>query len=215
MITWHRYYRAQPDQGDAFARLLRAAMKRALAALTTAGRVSWWGIAEQLSHNDDSWTHLLWVDLADWAAVEGFADALAGTELPAAVARDVVLRHTVQPGAPTRIEPKYLVLHMHWIRRGHDDDALALFNEWALPVFEELAEAGKVGAWAQMAEDTAVTGDWRFLVRYPITGLAVLDDVATSLMKFEMPRLKSFEVRLMEMSERNYRGQILRILYAA
>lgn len=215
MITWHRYYRAQPGQGDAFARLLRAAVEPALGALTTAGRGSGWGIAVQLTHNDDSWTHLLWVDFADWAAVEGFADTLARTELPASVARDVVLRHTVHPEAPPRVDAKYLVFHMHWIRRGHDDDALALFNEWAKPVFEELAEAGRVGAWAQMAEDTAVTGDWRFLVRYPIAGLAVLDDVAASLTKFEMARLKSFEVRLMEMSERNYRGQILRILHAA
>jgi len=31
--------------------------------------------------------------------------------------------------------------------------------------------------------------------------------------KFEMPRLKSFELRLREMSERNYRGQILRVLH--
>lgn len=140
---------------------------------------------------------------------------LHAAQLPAEVARDVFLRHTVQPETRSTVTPRYIAIHMHWIRRGHEDDALALFHEWAKPVFVELAEAGKVGAWAQMMEDTAVTGDWRCLVRYPITGLSVLDDVATSLTQFEMPRLKGFEIRLREMSERNYRGQILRVLHAA
>ncbi|MFL5537851.1 MAG: hypothetical protein ACJ8J0_02610, partial [Longimicrobiaceae bacterium] len=39
---------------------------------------------------------------------------------------------------------------------------------------------------------------------------ATLNAVFDALMKFEMPRLNDFELRLREMSERNDRGQLLR-----
>lgn len=214
MITWIRYYRAQQEQDDELANLLREAAQPALASLSADGRVPGWGVAVPLSRNDDSWTHMLWADFADWAAVDAFVDTVMGMRLPAATARDVFLRHTVQPQTRSAVRPRYIAMHMHWIRRGHDDDALALFHEWARPVFEELAAAGRVGEWAQMVEDTAVTGDWRYLVRYPITELSVLDEVFAELMKFEVGRLKGFEHRLREMSERNYRGQILRVLHS-
>jgi hypothetical protein len=215
MITWIRYYRAQPDRDAELAPLLRPAADPVLGTLSAEGKVRGWGIGAPLSQNDDWWTHLAWIDFANWGAVDGFVDTLVGAQLPAAVARDVFLRHTVEPDAPSTVRPRYVAMHMHWIKRGHEDDALALFHEWARPLFVELAAAGKVGAWAQMMEDTAVTGDWRCLVRYPITDLSVLDDVMTSLPQFEMPRLKGFEIRLREMSERNYRGQILRVLHSA
>lgn len=215
MITWLRYYRAHTDRDDEVAPLLRDAAQPVLATLSAERKVAAWGIAAPLSQLDDGWTHLLWVDFANWGAVDAFVETLLGAQLPAAVARDVFLRHTVEPETRSTMKARYIVFHMHWIRRGHDEDALALFHEWAKPVFVELAGAGRIGAWAQMAEDTAVTGDWRYLVRFPIAELAVLDDVMTSLMTFDMPRLKSFEVRLREMSERNYRGQLLRVLHSA
>jgi len=215
MITWIRYYRVQSGKDDELARKLRTAAQPGLETLASEKKVLGWGVAVPLSQNDDSWTHLLWVDFADWAAVDAFVDTLTNLELQAAVARDVFLRHMAEPDAPSAVKARYVAVHMHWITRGRDEDALALFHEWAKPVFVELAEAGKVGAWALMTEDTAVTGDWRYLVRYPITELAVLDDVTTTLMKFEMPRLMSFELRLREMSGQNYRGQIWRVLHSA
>lgn len=216
MITWIRYYRVQPGQDDEFLRQLRDAIQPMADRLSAQEKVFGWVIAAPLSRNDDWWTHLAWVDFADWAAVDAFVGTLVGADLPADVARDVFLRHLVDPETRSAVKPRYVAFALHWIKRGHDDDALALFNEWAKPVFLELAAAGKVGNWALMVEDTAIAGDWRYLDRYPISELGVLDDVFASLMKnFEMPRLKSFELRLNEMSEQNYRGQILRVLHSA
>jgi hypothetical protein len=49
-----------------------------------------------------------------------------------------------------------------------------------------------------MVENTAVTRRMVYLV-----------------LKFEMPRLKSFDLRLTGISERNHRGEIQRVLHSA
>ena len=206
-LTWIRYYRGPSERHDDFARLLRDNVQRA------AG--SGWGVAVPLSHNDDPWTHMVWVDLASWAAVEALVVAMDGVER-GSVLRDGAFRRIVQGEARSTVTPRYVVMAMHWIRRGDDDDALVLFNDWAKPVFTELTATGQVGDWSLLVEEFVISGSWRYMTWYPISDIGALDAVVASLMNFGLARLKSFEQRLNLMStEQFYRGQIARVLYSS
>lgn len=206
-LTWVRYYAA----GDA-ADFNRAPFEKLLAEKKIVG----WGVLAPATHIGDPWTRVVFVSATDWAALEAVASAFAADRvtLPNGV-HDVVLRHVVQSTAPPAAKPKYVVVNTHPITRGRDSDALSLFNEWAKPVFLDLASKGKVGPWGLSAQNVVVDNQWTYMVWYFLADLSALDDVNKALAGVAASRLETYERRLREMSEDDYRGQLLRVVYMA
>lgn len=206
-LTWVRYY-ASGDAAD----INRAPFEKLLAEKKIIG----WGVLAPATHIGDPWTRIVFVSVADWAALDAVAGAFAADRvtLPSGV-HDVVLRHVVQSATPPAAKPRYVVVNTHPITRGRDSDALALFNEWAKPVFLDLASKGKVGPWGLSAQNVVVDNEWTYMVWYFLSDLSALDDVNKALAGVAPSRLETYERRLREMSEDDYRGQLLRVVHMA
>ncbi len=235
-LTWLRYYTVVPGKDAEFLRMLRETHDSMLTGLIAEKKVTNWGIAVPLSHNEETWTHLVYISASDWSGIdavvnkadavmaalpeadrkriaEGFPTALAPNGL-----HDTVLRHTVQSQVvpPKDFKLRYLVINEHPIAPGRDVDAVQLFNEWAKPILADLEAKGRVGPWGQSVQDIVVGEDWTFLVWYFLPDLAALDDVTNSLMALGPQRLRSYWLRLSDMQEKKpFRGQILRVIHAA
>lgn len=206
-LTWVRYYGAG-DPAD----FNRAPFDKFLAEKKIIG----WGVLAPATHIGDPWTRVVFVSVANWAALDAVASAFATDRvtLPNGV-HDVVLRHAVQSSTIPAAKPKYVVVNTHPITRGRDSDALALFNEWAKPVFLDLESKGKVGPWGLSAQNYVVDNQWTYMVWYFLADLSALDDVSKALAGLGAPKLETYERRLREMSEDDYRGQLLRVVYMA
>ena len=204
--TWMRHYKTAPD-----VRMLREPLDRLLAEK----KITAYGVLAPFTHIGDPWTHIVYVSVADWASIEGVGQALdvMRASRPDDV-HDVILRHAIQAQTPSTVKPKYVVLNRHPVSRGRDADAYALFNEWALPVFTELAAKNRVGNWAQLVQTVVLDNEWTYLVWYFLPDLGALDDITAALGKMGGSKLGTFERRLREMSEDDYRGQIMRVVYA-
>lgn len=205
--TWMRHYKSAPD-----VRMLREPLDRLLAEKKITG----FGVLAPFTHIGDPWTHIVYVSAADWSSMEGVGQALDVMRAanPADI-HDVIVRHAIQADAPSTVKPKYVVMNHHPVTRGRDADAYALFNEWAKPVFVDLAAKNRIGNWAQLVQTVVLDNEWTYLVWYFLPDLGALDEVTNELVKMGPSRLNTFERRLREMSEDDYRGQIMRVVYSA
>lgn len=205
--TWMRHYKSAPD-----VRMLREPLDKLLAEKKITG----YGVLAPFTYIGDPWTHVVYVSTADWAsmdAVGGALDVMRASK-PDDV-HDVILRHAIQNETASTVKPKYVVINRHPVVRGRDGDAYALFNEWAKPVFTELAAKNRIGAWGQLIQTVTLDNEWTYLVWYFLPDLGALDDVTAALGQMGPSRLGTFERRLREMSEDDYRGQIMRVVYSA
>jgi len=205
--TWMRHYKSAPD-----VRMLREPLDKLLAEKKITG----YGVLAPFTYIGDPWTHIVYVSAADWAALDGVGSALdvMRAARPDDI-HDVILRHNVQSDTASTIKPRYAVLNRHPVSRGRDADALALFNEWAKPVFTHLAARNRIGYWGQAIQTIALDNEWTYLVWYFLPDLSALDDVMADLGQMGPSKLGTFERRLREMSEDDYRAQIMRVVYSA
>lgn len=235
-LTWLRYYTVVPGKDAEFLRMLRETQDGMLASLIAEKKVTNWGVAVPLSHNETTWTHLQYISVSDWSGIEAVmnkaqammaslseadrnrvADLFVTGIAPNGV-RDSVLRHTVRSEKvpPKDFKLRYLVINEHPIAPGREVDAVQLFNEWAKPIFVDLESKGRVGPWGQSRQDIVIQDGWTFLVWYFLNDLGGLDDVTNSLMALPPQTLRSYWLRLSDMQEKKpYRGQILRVIHAA
>ena len=232
-LTWLRYYEAQPGKEEAFTKALSEASKATFADLIAQKKVVAWGIAVPFSHTGESWTHVAYVALADWSAVEAMDRAFAAADAKLSPAelkkmddmfssslkpgsiRDVVLRHIMQgPPSNMTVPPKYIGVDLYTVKSGRDEDAVGLFNEWAKPIFGDLATKGKLGPWGVSGQSVVTTLGWTHMVWFFMNDLSALDDSRAATMALGPMKLKGFDVRMRDLSEpEKYRGQILRIVY--
>lgn len=213
-LSWLRYYTAQPGKEEALTELLKEAAGNKLA-----GKVTTWGIAVPLSHTDEGWTHLMYAGVRDWKSIEhleaAFASEAKRTPLVATNGiRDSVLVHLVRSETPPAFKPKYLVVNEHPIKVGRENDAIALFNEWAKPVFVDLASRGKIAAWGHSAQNIVIHEGWTRMVWYFVSDLSALDEVNKSLAALPPQQLRSYWLRLDDMSTGPFQGQVLRVVHS-
>ena len=206
-LTWMRHYKTPQDT-----RMLREPLDKLLAEKKITG----WGILAPYTNIGDPWVQIVYVSTVDWASLEAVGTALdvVRASRPDDI-HDVVLRHTIQSEGAPKAKPQFVVINRHPVARGRDTDAFALFNEWAKPVFLDLQAKGRVGPWAQMIQSVVLDNEWTYLVWYFMPDLSTLDDVTKLLMDMGFSRLGTFERRLREMSEDDYRGQIMRVVHFA
>jgi hypothetical protein len=231
-FTWLRFYQVAPGKDADFLRLLNDSSKATFDRLTADGKVVAWGVAVPLIHNDEPWTHVVYVGLQDWAAAEAMVTSLEASDANLAPAdmkrmgemamstiapgsvRDVILRHLSQSDTPPSAKPKYIGVDYYTVKQGRNGDALALFNEWAKPMFSGLAAQGKLGPWGFSTQDN--TGGYTHMVWYFMSDLAATDQSDAAMMAMDPMKLRGFDVRLRDLSEpEKHRTQLLRIVQSA
>lgn len=219
-MTWVRYYTIERGKGADFNRLVQENMRPVLDGLRKEQKILDWGLAVPITMNGDPWTHALYIAMPDWSAAEALDQAIdkAGATMTPEVARrtgelamsiaaerDVILRHHVQSATPPRAKPKYIVADVHRIKPGREADALALFNEWAKPMFTDLAAKGDVDLWGFSSHGVAVgvTGaaDWTHMVWYFLHDLGAMESVIAANERVEPRTAQGWWVRLRDMSE--------------
>ncbi|MGZ5445315.1 MAG: hypothetical protein ACXW5U_30090 [Thermoanaerobaculia bacterium] len=231
-MTWVRYYHVERGKNAEFMRLAHDTFKPVLDDLRKNQKILDWGLAVPITMNGDPWTHVLYIAMPDWSGVEALDQAIdkAQTAMTPEVAkrtgelsmsiaesRDVILRHLVQSTTEPRAKPKYIVADTHRIKPGREGDALQLFNEWAKPLFMDLAAKGDVDMWGFSAHGVAVgvtnAGDWTHMVWYFLHDLGAMEAVIKANERVEPRTMQGYWVRLRDLSEANVRReQVWRIV---
>jgi hypothetical protein len=227
-LTWLRFYQVTPGKDADFMRLLDSS-KAMLDKLIAEKKVVGWGVAVPLTHTEELWTHVVYVGLADWAAAEALVKGFEASDaqLPAAEmkrmgemamasikpgsVRDVILHHIAQSEAPPMAPPKYIGVDYYTVKQGRHGDAVALFNEWAKPMFTEQATKGKLGPWGFSTQTES--GDYTHMVWYFMSDLGALDESDAAMKAMDPMKLRGFDVRLRDLSEpEKHRTQLLQLI---
>ena len=235
-LTWIRYYEAQPGKETELGQLLISSTKSTMDKLIADKIVAAYGIVVPLSYNTETWTHAVYITVADWTSYEAFRNGAMAAHMampPADIKkmeeglmaalrphsnRDVMLRHVSQalPTAPPAARPKYIGIDTYVIKQGRFEDATGLFNEWAKPVFSDVASKGKFGPWGLSTQEMVTMPGWTHMVWYFMTDLAAIDQLNAASMSLGAMKLKGYDVRLRDMSEpEKHQGQLLRIIHQA
>ena len=228
-LTWLRFYQVTPGKDADFMRLLNDSSKAMFDKLIAEKKVAGWGVAVPLTHNDEPWTHVVFVGLADWAAAEALVKGIEASDAQLSAAemkrmgelamssirpgsvRDIILHHIAQSDTPPMAPPKYIGVDYYTIKQGRHGDAVALFNEWAKPMFTELASKGKFGPWGFSSQNYA--DGYTHMVWYFMSDLTALDETDAAMKALDPMKLRGFDVRLRDMSEpEKQRTQLLRVI---
>lgn len=231
-MTWVRYYQVERGKDADFMRLAHDAFKPVLDDLKKNNKIVDWGVAIPITHTADPWTHVLYIGMPDWSGAEALDQAIdkaqasmtpevakrtAALSMSIAASRDVILRHLVQSATEPKAKPKYIVTDTHKVKPGREGDALQLFNEWAKPMFLDLAAKGEVDLWGFSAHGVAVgvtdAGDWTHMVWYFLHDLGAMEAVIKANEMVEPRTMQGYWVRLRDMSEASARReQVWRIV---
>ncbi len=236
-LTWIRYYEALPGKEAELGQLLISSTRSAMDKLIADKIVAAYGIVVPLSYNTETWTHAVYITVADWTSYEAFRNGVMAAHMalpPADIKkveegfraalrphsnRDVMLRHVSQaplPAAPPSARPKYIGIDYYTIKPGRFEDATGLFNEWAKPLFTGVASTGKFGPWGLSTQEMVTMPGWTHMVWYFMSDLGVLDQLNAATMALGPMKLKGYDVRLRDMSEpEKHSGQLLRIVHQA
>ena len=215
-MTWVRYYEIERGKDDDFMRLANEAFKPVLEDLRTKNKVLDWGVVVPFTQNSDPWTHALYMAMPDWSGAEALDQAIdkamasmspevakrnAGFAMSVVRSKDVILRHIDQTTTPPTSRPKYIMVETHKIKPGRDGDAAQLFNDWAKPMFTELAAKGAIGPWGFSSHGVAGAADWTHMVWYFLPDAGNLEAVIAANDAIEARKRQGFMVRYMDMSE--------------
>ena len=230
-LTWLRFYQVPPGKDAEFMRLLNDSSKSVFDKLIADKQVVGWGVAVPLTHNDEPWTHVVYVGLTDWAAADALVKAtdpsdaklspaemkrmgeMAMSSIAPGSVRDVILHHIVQSEVPPMAPPKYIGVDFYTVKQGRAGDAVALFNEWGKPMFTSLATKGKLGPWG-FSTQTSMPG-YTHMIWYFMSDLGAMDQSDDAMKAMDPMKLRGFDVRLRDLSEpEKYRTQLLRIIQA-
>ncbi|HEV7239300.1 MAG TPA: hypothetical protein VGQ36_08680 [Thermoanaerobaculia bacterium] len=225
-MTWVRYYQVDRGKDADFMRLAHDAFKPVLDDLRKNNKIVDWGMAIPFTKTADPWTHMLYIAMTDWNGAEALDQAIVqaqGSMTPAVAkrtaelsmsvvaSRDVILRHLVRSETQPKAMSKYIVTDTHKIKRGREGDALQLFNEWAKPMFLDLAANGHGDRWGFSAHGVAVgvtdSPDWTHMVWYFIHDLGAMEAVIHINEVIEPRKMQGWWVRLQDMSEGNVRRE--------
>jgi hypothetical protein len=214
-ITWIRYYEVERGREADFLRFVREAVSPVLQPMVASKAAVAWGVAVPLTRDDETWTHVVYVGLPDWSGVDRVATALepAGA-LASSVRRqhDVVLRHLSQGGTQAAM-PKYINYETYVIKPGRTGEAVALYNEWAKPMFISPAVAAKVPIWGFSAQGVDSSEPWTHMTWEFLSDLTAIDTMDDAMDAMEPRKLQGFDVRLRDLSEPDkHRSQILRLI---
>ena len=229
-MTWVRTYTVEYGREADFLRLIREETKPIFDALLKENKIAGWGVAVPVTHSSDPTTHLVYAALPDWGGADDVANAIEKAnaamtpadmkrmgELASSIRqgsmRDIILRHVVQTTTAPASQPRYIRTDTHVIKTGREGDAVQLFNEWAKPIFVDLAAKGTVSVWGLSVHGVPDGGQdgWTHMVWYFMPDMAGQDVIDT--INEGSARTKGYWLRLWDMSvPEKYRGTVYRII---
>lgn len=215
-MTWVRYYEVERGKDEQFMRLVGETFKPVLEDLRARNKVLDWGVGVPFTQNGDPWTHALYMAMPDWSGAEALDQAIDKAQasmtpetakrvgegfMVVQQSRDVILRHIEQAATPPTSRPKYIMVETHKIKAGRDGDATQLFNEWAKPMFTDLAAKGTIGPWGLSSHGVAGAADWTHMVWYFLPDVGNIEAVIAANDAIEARKRQGYMVRYMDMSE--------------
>jgi len=215
-MTWVRYYQVERGKDADFMRLAHDVFKPVLDDLKKSNKILDWGMVVPLTQNDDPWTHALYIAMPDWGGAEALDQAIDKAQssmtpemnkrtdqlaMSVLDSHDVILRHLAQATTPPTSKPKYIMVETHKIKAGRDGDAMQLFNDWAAPMFTDLASKGTIGPWGFSGHGIAGAAEWSHMVWYFMPDLGNLEKVIAANDAIEARKRQGFMVRYLDMSE--------------
>ncbi|HEX6099732.1 MAG TPA: hypothetical protein VF432_25685 [Thermoanaerobaculia bacterium] len=217
-MTWLRYYHVERGKSAEFMQLAREQFKPVLDGLQKAGKLHSWGLAIPITQVEEPWSHALYIAMPDWSGAEAIDQAIDKAEasmtpqmakrmgeLSMSIRdggmRDVILRHIVQSENEPKAQPKYIIADVYKIKPGREADAVALFNEWAKPLFTDLAGKGSVDMWGLSTHGVPGAADWTHMVWYFLHDLGDMEAIIAANETMEPRKMQGFSVRLRDMSE--------------
>lgn len=229
-FTWIRYVHVDAGREADFMKYISTYTKPIMQRLEAQRKISGWGVAAPITHGTEQWTHVVYVALPDWSGAEAVGQELEKADAAMSPAdmknmwtlassmregsvRDVIIRHLVQADpAPMTAPPKYINVDTYVIKEGRDRDAVALFNEWAKPMFAASGVKKYVPLWGLSSRELGPES-WTHMVWIFMTDLAARDAFDAAQGAVDPMKLQGYEVRLRDMSEIDkQQGQILRII---
>ncbi|HUR80213.1 MAG TPA: hypothetical protein VM733_05580 [Thermoanaerobaculia bacterium] len=229
-LTWVRSYVVERGREADFAQYLRDYTKPMMERLIADKKILGWGAGFPITADEDPATNLVWVALPDWNGAEAIGQAIEsmdrnatpadmqkmmrlGSSIREGSVRDVILRHLVQSDTPPLQNAKYIVVDTYTVHPGRNADAVALFNEWAKPVYAADGVKSRVGPWGFSTQAIPTSAPWTHMVWTFISDLGAMDAMDTAAMSMDARKLQGFDVRLRDMADvTKSRSQIIRIM---
>lgn len=229
-LSWVRSYVVERGREADFMNLVVEETKPVFDALLKEGKIAGWGVAVPITHSADPATHHIYAALPDWSGADAIADAIEkadaaktpaqmkrmmdlASSIRAGSVRDIVLRHLVQSTTAPLRPARYLRTDLHVIKAGREGDAVQLFNEWAKPIFLDLAAKGTVSLWGLSVHGVPDGGadGWTHMCWYFMPDMAGQD--AIDAINENAQKTRGYWIRLWDMSVgEKYRGVIYRIV---
>lgn len=190
IYVWVNSLKANAAQGEALTAMLIEQDSENLDSLVDSGAAVNWGIAMNVVHDgNDASSHVQWISFLGWEAVDQFmqnfmasmqtatpedrAAAAAAWEanVVAGSHSDMINRSVSIGGAPSG-RPAYIHLGYYEARPGQDGAAMALWNDFAKPNFEQLATQQKIMAYGLHVPAVHRNTGWTHMSWYMTTNLA-------------------------------------------
>jgi len=176
MLSWAGTVKVKPGMGVQFEKAFDTYTKPLLDQLVADGKASSWAIGYELA-GPGGYDYVFWVTAPGWAGIgeveaafltryEGMSEedlaamieAWTATEEPDS-GQTLLLRHSVYNGNPDA-DWNFLRLSHYTVKPGHGGDLMKMYESFAVPVYEQLLEAGVISGYG-MAEQ-AVHSDNSF-----------------------------------------------------
>jgi hypothetical protein len=227
--TWIRYVHVDAGREADFLKYIASFTKPMMEDLMRDGTVVAWGVATPITHGDEQWTHVVYVGMKDWSTAEAIgrrldsmgampaADQKRMWELASSIregsTRDVIIRHLVQSDAPPMSQPKYINADTYVLKAGRDADAVALFNDWAKPLFTASQKMKTyVPIWGFSSRELGPE-PWTHMVWMFMSDLAARDEMDAVQGMLDQRKLQGYMIRLNDMTDvTKQQSQILRII---
>ena len=162
-VVWIRYFKVHPGHGEEFAAMFTELRGAMLDQMVEDGDLLSWGLFVPFTLDGEmTWTHGVWATHRDWAQMDDFLAAMQASDadmsredrermqsrfmemVDVEATRDVIDRNVVSTMAEVKQTPEgsptYMRLSWYAIKPGHMEQAVGMYREYALPVFEKLRE---------------------------------------------------------------------------
>jgi hypothetical protein len=240
-VTWVRFVNVRPGHSEDFVKLIMEARGEVLDNLMEEGHVLSWGVFVPFNRDaDTNWTHGIWATYPDWSHMDQFiAAAEAADRELSEVERgrqerkfreivelqdthDIVTRRLAAPSAEMEEmpdgPPRYMRMGFYKVKPGHVDQAVALYNEYAAPTYEELIRTGAIYSAGLSAQELVTSDDWTLMSWSVLGSLAGVDAVDNAFetaneQRTEAEREAMMEAFMEHFEWEGYRSKIIRFIH--
>lgn len=213
-VIWVSFLKAKPGQSEALGQMLVKSDGPLLDRLVEEGAALEWGVGMPILHNgNDPYSHAEWVTFADWSGVDkfmaGFMASMMAMSPEAQAASQAEWEQNVVAGShsdsilrgvrgkPDSAAPAYLRLGYYKVQSGQEENAVALWDKVAAPLYEGLSDQG-VLSYGLFTPEVAGDYSWTHGSWYGMSELSARDAIRTAQEAAAAARSEDENVALMK-----------------